>query len=350
MIQRILFSLLILCSLQTFAQDLVDYRANHPYIQYTGRIFKSNFVTYRFWQPGVYIRAKFKGTYCNIVMDDEELYNQHNYLAIQIDNQPPQRVQTTAKHNVIKAASNLRDGEHIITICKNTEAGIGYLEFIGFQCNKLMPITATPSRRLEFIGNSITCGTGSDQSNFPCGQGQWYDQHNAFMSYGPLTARALDAHWMLSSVSGIGLIHSCCDMKITMPQVFDKINMRDNSLQWDFNKYQPHVVTVCLGQNDGKQDSTTFCNAYLRFIRTLRGYYPNASIVLLSSPMADADLSAVLKSYIKTIVVASGDKNVSYYFFSKRYHGGCGDHPTLEEHQLIAKELTAYISKLKGWN
>lgn len=349
MIHRFLFSLLILCSLQTFAQEAVDFRANHPYIQYTGRILKTSFVTYRFWQPGVYIRAKFSGTYFNIVIDDETLNNQHNYLAIQIDDQPAQRIQTTGKHNVLKAASNLHDGEHLITICKNTEASIGYLELIGFQCKKLMPITSTPSRRLEFVGNSITCGTGSDQSTFPCGQGQWYDQHNAYMSYGPLTARSLDAQWMLSAVSGIGLMHSCCDMQITMPQVFDKINMRENAMLWDFRKYQPHVLTVCLGQNDGRQDSTTFCNAYLRFIRTLRGYYPNTSIVLLSSPMADKELNTVLKSYVKKIVAASGDKNVSYYFFSKRYHGGCGDHPTLAEHQLIAKELTAYIKQLKGW-
>lgn len=349
MINRILFSLLLLCSLQTFAQETIDFRANHPYIQYTGRFVKPSFVRYRFWQPGVYIRAKFNGTYCNIIIEDEERYNQHNYLAIQIDDQPPRRIETKSAHNVIQAAVNLPEGDHMITICKNTEAGIGYLDFLGFQCKKLLPITSTPSRRLEFIGNSITCGTGSDQSSFPCGQGQWYDQHNAYMSYGPLTARSLDAQWMLSSVSGIGLIHSCCDMKITMPQVFDKINMRDDSLKWDFQKYQPHVLTICLGQNDGRQDAATFCNAYVKFIRTLRGYYPNTSIVLLSSPMADADLSAVLKTYIKKVVASCGDKNVSYYFFSKRYHGGCGDHPTLEEHKLIAGELTAYIKKLKGW-
>ncbi|RFM32825.1 acetyl xylan esterase [Chitinophaga silvisoli] len=346
---RILFSLLLLCSLQTFAQETIDFRANHPYIQYTGRFVKPSFVRYRFWQPGVYIRAKFNGTYCNIIIEDEERYNQHNYLAIQIDDQPPRRIETKSAHNVIQAAVNLPEGDHMITICKNTEAGIGYLDFLGFQCKKLLPITSTPSRRLEFIGNSITCGTGSDQSSFPCGQGQWYDQHNAYMSYGPLTARSLDAQWMLSSVSGIGLIHSCCDMKITMPQVFDKINMRDDSLKWDFQKYQPHVLTICLGQNDGSQDAATFCNAYVKFIRTLRGYYPNTSIVLLSSPMADADLSAVLKTYIKKVVASCGDKNVSYFFFSKRYHGGCGDHPTLEEHKLIAGELTAYIKKLKGW-
>lgn len=78
------------------------------------------------------------------------------------------------------------------------------------------------------------------------------------MSYGPVTARMLDAQWMLSSVSGIGLMHSCCDMDIVMPDVYDKLNMRENKYRWNFAHYQPDVVTVALGQNDGIQDSAAF--------------------------------------------------------------------------------------------
>ncbi|SFF01273.1 GDSL-like Lipase/Acylhydrolase family protein [Chitinophaga sp. CF118] len=342
--------LLIVYSFQLKAEDTTFFKADHPYIQYTGRTDISQPDAPRFWQPGVYIRIKFKGRYCNIIIDDEVRYGkEHNYLAIQVDNLPVKRLQTTGAHNIINAADDLSNSEHILTICKNTEAAIGYLKFIGVQCSAILPLPAKPSRKIEFIGNSITCGTGSDQSVVPCEKGVWYDQHNAWMSYGPTTARALKAQWHLSSVSGIGLTRSCCDMNITMPQVFDKIDMRTAELNWDFKRYQPDVVTVCLGQNDGKQDSVIYCKAYLQFIDTLRKEYPKATIICLSSPMADADLTAVMQRYLKAIVTTAHDKNVYRYFFSKRYHHGCGDHPDLEEHKQIAAELTAYIGKIKKW-
>jgi Carbohydrate esterase 2 N-terminal len=173
------------------------------------------------------------------------------------------RIQTKNKTDTIIATHDSTDGEHTITICKDTESGNGYLEFIGFTCENIIPLEKRPSRKIEFIGNSITCGSGSDLSEIPCGKGLWYDQHNAYLSYGPITARILNAQWQLSAVSGIGLIHSCCKMDIAMPQVFDKINMRSDSIQWDFSRYQPDVVTICLGQNDGILDSALFCNKKL---------------------------------------------------------------------------------------
>lgn len=333
--------------------DLPFFKANHPYFQYTGRIDFSNRALPKFWAPGVYIKAKFRGTSCEIIMNDEVASpNNHNYLEVVIDNKKPFRIKITGKTNTIKAAGGLNDGEHTITICKNTESGIGYLEFVGLKCKTLLRVGEKPLRKIEFIGNSITCGSGSDESKVKCGAGQWFDQHNAYLSYGPTTARALKAQWHLTAVSGIGLIKSCCNMTITMPEVFDKVNQRSNAGQWDFKKYQPQVVTICLGQNDGIQDSSRFCGAYVNFIKSVRTQYPRADIVLLNSPMANEELTRVLKNYLTDIeefMNKSGDNMVTKYFFSKRYHNGCGDHPNLAEHQQIANELTEYISKLKGW-
>ena len=205
--------------------------------------------------------------------------------------------------------------------------------------------------KIEFIGNSITCGTGSDQSDIPCGKGVLHDQQNAYLSYGPIIARQLNAQWSLGAVSGIGLIHSCCNMDIVMPLVFDKIDLWGGSLKWDFANYQPDVVTVCLGQNDGIQDSTIFCSAYISFIKTLRRYYPAAQIILLTSPMGDETLTPVLKRYLSGVknVMWKTDKKVDIYFYSKRYHNGCGGHPDLAEHILMAQELGAFIKDTMKW-
>lgn len=338
-------------SLALAADDFIP--ADNKAIQYTGRIDFSDPKKPRFWSPGVYIQAKFTGTFCDVVVNDEVLYGtSHNYLEIVIDDQKPFRIKTTGAVNTIKAAEGLPDGIHTITICKDTESNIGYLEFVGFRCKGLVAPPAKPRRKIEFIGDSITCGMGSDLSDTPCGKGQWYDQHNAYLSYGAVTARRLKAQWQLSAVSGIGLMHSCCNMSITMPQVFDKVSVRDNSTPWDFQKYQPDVVTICLGQNDGKQEPMAFCDRYADFLHQLRQHYPKADFVCLSSPMADPSLREYQKENLTRVVERihkEGDTKVSTFFFSRSFTSGCGSHPDVKEHEQIAQELTAYLKTLKKW-
>ena len=333
--------------------DLPLIEADNKNIHYVGRMDFTDPKKPKFWAPGAYIQARFQGTSCFIVVNDEVRYGTtHNYIEIAIDDQPPVRVQTTGKTNTIKAADGLPPGAHTVTICKDTESEMGYLEFIGFRCQALLPPLPLPKRKMEFIGDSITCGGGSDLSLVPCDKGLWYDQHNAYLSYGPTTARALHAQWHLSSVSGIGLMHSCCDMKTTMPDVFGSLNLRDKSLPWDFQRYQPEVVTVCLGQNDGEQDPMAFRDNYVRFLRQVRADYPKAHIVCLTSPMGDTALTAHLKDNLTQIVEEmhrSGDKNVQAFFFSRSYNSGCGGHPDLAQHTQIAEELTAYLRTTQHW-
>jgi hypothetical protein len=355
------FQWLIICFCCVFSEvkarnlrqdSLIFFPADDPHLHYTGRIDFSNLQLPRFWAPGVYITAAFEGPDCELLVYDEVQYgNSYNYIEIVVDNQEPVRVKTTGKENHLIAAKGLSPGRHDLVICKGTESGIGYLEFGGISCRKLLDPTPKPIRKIECIGNSITCGSGSNLTT-PCGTGQWYDQHDAYMSYGARTARLLNAQWQLTAVSGIGLIHSCCKMTINMPQVFDKLNQRNDSLVWDFNVYQPDVVTICLGQNDGIQDSIVFCSRYILFIQQIRRNYPNATIFCLSSPMADDNLNTTLKNYISVVVQlmnARGENKLDAFFFSKRFHHGCGGHPDLQEHQEIAAELSGAIKKVMNW-
>lgn len=193
---------------------------------------------------------------------------------------------------------------------------------------------------------------GNDDSEIPCKTRNWYDQHNAWLSYGAITARNVKAQFHLSSVSGIGLMHSCCNMDIIMPQVFDKVSMRNNAVQWNFAKFQPDIVTVCLGQNDGVQDSASFCNNYITFMKDLRKYYPQATFILLSSPMADDKLRNFLRQSIKAVLLRlnPGDGNKLYaHIFEKQYIAGCDAHPSKEEHKQIADELTLFVRQVMKW-
>lgn len=342
------------CHAMAKEDSLRRFNADHPFIQYTGRIDFNDPLLPRFWQPGVYITVRFAGPHCEIILNDEVRWGKnYNYLQVTLDGRT-WRLQTSGKRDTIrvKADDADRDRIHTLIICKNTEGNTGYLELAGIRCSELMRPPTPPMRKIEFIGNSITCGTGSDVAEIPCGKGEWHDQHNAWLSYGPLAARTVNAQYHLSSVSGIGLMHSCCGMNVLMPQVFDKIDMYNDTIRWDFKHYEPDVVTVCLGQNDGIQEKSLFIEKYISFIRQLRKVYPGATIVCTTSPMADAALRSFMKPVLSEIVSLtrkSGDSSVYAYFFSKQYNRGCDGHPDLAEHALIAGELSAFIKQVMNW-
>ena len=329
------------------------FEADDKRFQYTGRIDFSNPKLPKFWAPGVYIKAKFIGPSCDLLINDEILWGKsHNYLEIAIDENEPFRIQTSGPKNVFHIAERLNAGAHTVTICKDTEAGIGSLEFVGLQCEGLASPSARPSRKLEFIGDSITCGTGSDLSKIACDKGEWYDQHNAYLSYGPTAARSLNSQWVLSSVSGIGMMHSCCDMKVVMTDVWDQLDLQTHDKRWDFKRYQPDAVMICLGQNDGVQDQKSYVDNYAKFVQKVRKAYPKTHIFCLTSPMADSLLVGKMKENLNLLVSKmedAGEKRVHSFFFSRSFNGGCGGHPDLTDHKEIASELSAALKSTLHW-
>jgi len=351
---RLIIFIFIVMQLQaaTAQGKLSFFDAANPYIQYTGRIDFSNPILPRFWQPGVYIDVKFSGSSCEVILNDEVLWGtNHNYIEVVVDGIAT-RLQTKKQTDTIEVAKGLPDGIHTLSIVKNTEANIGYLELVGIRCKQLLKPGNKPQHKIEFIGDSITCGASADASSVPCHKGLWHDQHNAYLSYGAVAARSLKAQYHLSSVSGIGLMHSCCNMDVIMPPVYDKISMRNNAIRWDFTIYVPDVVTVCLGQNDGIQDSAAFCDNYISFVKQLRKYYPAATIICLSSPMADESLRNFMNKVLPAITATfntNGDKKVFTYIFTKQYYKGCDSHPDLNEHRQIANEVTAFIQQKMNW-
>lgn len=333
-------------------EKLQSYSADDDRLQYVGRIDFSNKLKPRMWATAAGVGFSFKGTTCKVIVSDEELYGtSHNYIDIVVDGQY-NRIQLSSKTDTLVVALNLKDTVHQVSITKSTEAGIGYIEFDAFLCEELVPTSTALTRKIESFGDSITSGMGNDTSSVGCHRGDWYDQTNGYRTYAAITGRALNAQHHLTSVSGIGMIHSCCDMDVLMPQVFDKISLRDNKLAWDFTRYQPDVVTICLGQNDGVQDSARFCNAYINLVQQLRTHYPKATIICLSSPMADPTLLKAMKKYLTAVrdyFFEAGDKNVYRYYFTKQSIAGCDSHPSMSEHEQIASELTAYIKSVKNW-
>lgn len=298
------------------------------------------------------MEVNFTGTFLEIEVNDEMRYGGHNYIEVIVDGLPAQRIRLKANSNVILISDSLPDKEHHLLICKDTESGMGYIEFLGISCKSILPVKAK-TKKIEFIGDSITCGNGSDTSAVSCGEGTWYDQHNAYNSFGPMVARAFNADWLLSAVSGIGLTRSCCGLETTMPKVFDRINFDEGGPQWKFAGSDPDVIVITLGQNDGIQDSTDYCTAYVTFVMKVRQFYKKATVICSTSPMANEKLQAQLNRYVPAVTAEMhrrGDLNVHPFLYAQSYRSGCFYHPTLEQHALMAKELISFIGEVMAWD
>lgn len=344
-------SCITIYGLRTKKDGIAFFSSENGAFRYIGRFDTITAGHPRCWAPGSYIEVGFNGTFCEIEITDEARFGYHNYIEVVIDDLPPQRIRLKAEKNVILVSDKLPPGSHTLVICKDTEASIGYIEFSGISCTSVFPVPAR-KKKIEFIGDSITCGNGCDDSQTTCGEGQWFDQHNAWLSFGPSVARMLDADWQLCAVSGIGLTRSCCGSEVTMPAVYDRLDLSKDGPVWQFGSSDPDLVVITLGQNDGLQDSTTFCETYVQFIAGLRNRYEAAKIICCTSPMASAELKPVMKRYVESIAMVvrtNGDEGVYAFSYDGMYRSGCTFHPTAFEHEAITRELAPYVRRIMQW-
>lgn len=367
---RILFVLLCVSQLygcgglQKQPEQVSLYTPDNPLIQYTGRIDFQNPAGPKLVGAGACIRAKFTGSRCKILLEDQNLDNNHGYISVVIDGKYQGRIKISKEKTQYELAKNLEEKEHMLFVCKATEAQNGAIEFKGLFCSKLLPLEKNRIRTIEFIGDSITCGMGLDMSEVPCDSAQWYDQHNAYLAYGPLVCRQLDADWLLSSVSGIGVTRNWNSPGPTMPQVYEYTYLNaDSALLWDPQNFMPDVISICLGTNDfsdgdgsynrGELDSVQFVADYIRFVKRIRNRYPHSQICVLSSPMLSGQKSEQLQKNLSSVLQhirdVENDNMVHLFIFPRVSASGCSGHPDEREHRRMAEELLPFYKKVMDW-
>lgn len=345
-----------------------------PRISYTGRIDFSDPSRPRFGSSASEVRARFTGSTISVLIQDEFRYGHRNYYDAIVDGGAPRKISPAQDTQEYPVAAGLPPGEHTIVLVKRTEAGIGWGEFLGFRLDGDLLEAPPPSRRrIEFIGDSITAGSGDEAADgsSECqedGYGQPYE--NAYLSYGPVLARALGADDVVTAVSGIGVVRNYghgSDQR-TMPQVYDLTftNLPD-SPRWDPSRFVPDALVVALGTNDfslgdsprPRMDVDDFVSAYGAFVAHLRAEYPDAVIFCVSSPMlgddypTPSDHFATDQRTALTRVVdarrAAGDAAVHAFFVTRQRGGGCGTHPTTAQQAATAGELGAFMKTTLGW-
>ena len=282
--------------------------------------------------------------------------NQHHYIAVELNDEYLGRYRV--QNDTLRLALPKKDAPNKIKIFKDTEAANGDLTFVGLEAKEIKASPEENKPLIEFIGDSITCGMGSDTSELACDAGEWYDQHNAYMAYGPRVARALNVNYRLNCVSGMGMYRNWNDEdQPVMPDVYDNMRLNADSTQKvDFSGKAPAIVSIALGTNDlsygdGKKlrkdfDQEKFVNNYVEFVDHIFHLYPNTQVALLSSPMVGEKKKPVLEESLQKVKSHFNNKPIVIFNFQKMNGQGCATHPDLRGHQQMSQALIPFFRNL----
>ncbi len=329
-------------------------------IQYIGRICFDNPERPRFTFPGTQINANFTGTSLRMIAKPGS-----GYFMAQIDEAEPFKVAFRGnRDSLVTLATALADGAHTVKLMFCMEGYEMKPDFRGFVIDSeasLLAPPALPERRMEFIGNSITCGYGNESilrsDHFE------YETENHYFSYAQITTRNLQAMAHVVARSGIGVYRSYDGPKSGTPDnvmttEYEYTNLYDRSEQWDFSRYQPDVVCINLGTNDlstNNYDVDLLRQAYKRFLTQVRSHNPRARIVYLCGSMLGGKELDIARHTLDDVVDEArknGDNEVYRFDFSPQTGSlgyGADSHPSLRQHQLMAEELTTFLRQLMKW-
>ncbi|MDF2587467.1 MAG: GDSL-like lipase/acylhydrolase family [Anaerocolumna sp.] len=341
-----------------------------------------------FWTgSGIELNAKGTELWIEVESDYD---NYEPWISILVNQEPVSRLMLTAGRYWICVFRGMNENAiKNVRIIKDVQAMSGdsahslQIHSVKFD-GEFMPIEEKPYK-IEFIGDSITSGEGIIGAK---PEEDWISMwFSAVDNYTTMTANALNAECRVISQSGWGVLTSWDNNPhANIPDYYEKVcgiltgeknemlgAFKDNN----FDTWQPDVVVVNLGTNDGgafnspewkdevtgethkqrknedgtfnEEDLKAFENAVENFLVKLRTYNKKAHIVwvygMLGLPMMPSIYRAI-DSYKKT----SDDKLVSVFQLPNTTDETVGSrfHPGILAHQKAAKELTIYMKEILG--
>ncbi len=326
--------------------------AGAPGVRIVGRTAAVTSGAAQYSWPGVYIQARFTGTQASMTASNA---TGNNRITVVVDGGTPKIIAMAAGQSNVSLAAGLAGGTHDILVWRNTEASPGGtttfngLTSFGAGGALLAPAPA-PSRRIEVVGDSLSVGAGVLGDSTCAGGIDAYTDN--FLAYGSIAARAVSADVVTVAYSGIGVYRNYGETtptsaSLTMPKRYPYAI--PDTVAWDFAMYQPQAVVINLGTNDfGAGDpGTPYETAYVSFVQSIRGKYPNASFILIDM-YGGTRLTRV--NNVVSALKASGESKVEVLSLNSVQNNlGCNQHPNTAGQQAMGMSLAARLRALLGW-
>lgn len=329
----LLVLLLVLSCCPVQGEELTErsYPATEQYTKLTGRTVMENGIRWMIHSAGT-AAFRFRGTKASVVIVGDSAAagpeSSRARFAVYVNGERALDRLVSKKEETVEIFSSDVEAEAEIVIVKLSESAnsvFGIRQINVTASGKIEPLPAK-KLKIEFIGDSITCGYGVDDENrnhhFSTGT------EDATRTYAWKTAAALDADCSFLSYSGHGIISGYTDSGNkaagqTVPAVYEQLGKNygsaasviDLSQPWDFTVFQPDLVIINLGTNDdtytlqdaGRKEEFTL--AYIGFLKMVRKNNPDARIIACLGVMGDR-LYPCVKDAVLRYKEETGDDNV----------------------------------------
>ena len=232
------------------------------------------------------------------VNDEAWKENFQPYMAVLVNGKLSKRFavsEGTAEYELYRSEKAEKVRIRLVKLSENAFSKVGVLSF-----NANGKLTATKpcsERRIEFVGDSITCGFGIEGKSV-CDNFRTSTE-NPLINYASLTANGLGAEYQLTSWTAIGVYSNSVkdesvtepDNAWTMPVIYDYTDKAVDGMlgnepeKWDFSRFAPQLIVVNLGTNDKDftrgipERTAAFENCYREFIAHIREKNPQAHII-----------------------------------------------------------------------
>lgn len=257
--------------------------------------------------------------------------------------------------------------EGLVQILKVSESANSLAAITSLSVNEKGKVSPSKERdfKIEFIGDSITCGYGVDD---PVKEHHFKTStEDSTKTYAFKTAQALNADWSFVSVSGWGIISGYTgngekNPDSVIPRIYEKLGfswgntifgLNPVNVNWNFAAYQPDFVVINLGTNDAsytknKADRVQeYTDSYVEFLKKVRQKNPKAYIISCLGMMGD-DLYTALSQAVSKYASETGDSRISALRLNPQQMSDtiCADwHPSEKTHEKASKQLVDAICK-----
>lgn len=357
-------------------------KAGEAKLKYLGRTLTDADGTIWCALSGSGVEFRYKGTSLDVVLvgDDLTRLPKQQYekvkteqdvdyarIAIYVNEQRiiDERLETPAKEYQIWKSENPQ--EITVRVLKLSEAPHSIVGIREFKLADTDTISPTPDKplKIEFIGDSITCGYGVDDEDPEHHFSTETEDETASFAY--LTAQNLNADYSMVCYSGYGIIsgYTESDEKLLTQLVPDKYEDTGYSRgkvdgiaitlqKWDFHRFQPDFVVINLGTNDdsyckditARQEEYAAC--YAQFLQQVRSHNQEAYILCVYGIMTDRLYPYVQKA-VEIYQKQTGDERIRALHIEPHTEeaGYAADwHPSKLTHTRAAGELAAQIRSL----